>query len=246
MITKIIIYAILYVIYTGVAWLIYHIISNEYKKRYIIFVILCGLLLGPVVSTALLILFYFLRKIPNKIIMAVLILICVGVMSFRIVRGYYPLPYFARQIYYAICNDINRIEPIMIDEKFLFWKEGYTIEKTISSPYSLNHSLVLTTQDAQEFITLPTDISDCYIQISIYRDNELIFKRETELVKDIYDQEQRGRSVKYVTLANIPFPLAQRAYKDMTIRVEVIKSDESMEEYLEEGELYLYPDISLE
>ncbi len=234
-------YVVLWIVYLSIAWLGYNTISNEYKKRYIVFVILSGLLLKPVVSTAVLVVFYVLRKIPIRITTIGLILICVGTMSFRIVKGYYPLPYFMRMIYYAICDDINEIDPISIDEEFLFWKQGYTIEKEISSPYSLNHSLVLS---ARELGKLPNDMPECHIQVSIYRKQKLIFRKETELLKDISQQDQ-VQGIRYVSLAYIPFPLDKKSYKNITIKVEVVESDENLKKHFEGSRLYLFPDISL-
>jgi len=163
--------------------------------------------------------------------------------TFKFVKGYYPFPMWVKVLYYAAQYDITKPNDDIIDETFHFFEEGYTVTKKISSPYPIEHSLVIRFTNK-----LPVDQKlSMAIKLEVMEKGKVIYSKNIRSGSNGYRYENGKPSYTCsYGLCDIPFPLAGKPLKGLDIKITVLEADKKLLDYVNTGQLVLWPNISLE
>lgn len=184
------------------------------------------------------------RKISVLSLLLVVLLLYVIV---AMIKGYYPMPF--RKLYYVVQFDrgIPASGPDnIIDPNFMFFEEGYSINKEIKELSSLSHILVLSFQKPHTSIPLDSRFHG-KLRIDIYRKEKLVFTGTISNALNKYEYDNQGRASKlyaYELLA-IPFPLKGKAFKNINVQVTVLEADKELLNYIDSAILSVVPDLRL-
>ena len=166
--------------------------------------------------------------------------------AFGYYKGYYPLPYILRKLYYVTLAEKTRLTPVVLDEKFKFSKRGYSVESRVDSPYTLSHDLILKWPSDQEKVPVDHKFSGS-IKVDIVRDGKTVFSQIVNTASNLYKYNSEGNRVctRGFILCQIPFPLEGQSYKNIKIKVLVLEPEKKLLEYVDMAKLVLFPNLSL-
>lgn len=154
---------------------------------------------------------------------------------FKNTRGYYPFPMVARIFYYGN----KKIESTIIDKNFNFSKKDYSVSKVVTSPYPVPHQLILNLVDKEK--EMENYWFKGVIKIDITRKGELIYSKTTKGAANFIS----SKGIYAFGLTTLPFPIDDGMYKDLRIKITVIKPDTELPEYVKSAEMILGVDLRL-
>ena len=185
-------------------------------------------------------------KRKSRFWVCIIIVTCLlAVLSFKIFTGFYPLPDLVYKLYYASQNEKERLDDILIDEDFKFYEKGYSVSRKITSDYPLPHFLNLSFESDLAPFNIESNLS---LELKIFRKGRLVYNLVTTGGEKLFQRDKKGKllGVSAIAITEIPFPLLMKAYKDITIEIEVLEDDEDLHQYIDKASLLLFPNIKIE
>lgn len=169
------------------------------------------------------------------ITISILVLIVVGVLAYRLICGFFPIPIGIRHFVHLAVSPEGLYKPIIVD-KFLFYEKGFTktyrLKPTYLDIYEIGFSV------GGEGITSKYKFREKLKVEFFWKDKFLFEDIITSQKYGVYKEKDMGH-FKQIVLYNFDIPLQKKHTKDISIKITVLEPDEELEKFGDLIELYI-------
>lgn len=172
-------------------------------------------------------------------ILLVLCLAIICVVSFRLNYSYYPIPQLLKLAYSSIKDTSQQI-----DAHFKINEKGYVAECKLKDTRNVPH--IITASFVGSELNGITSIPSSFrytgkLRIQVSRNNRVVYEKITD-VRKTYNIDYGAKiNIGGIFVAELPFPLADGPYDNITIRVSVEDIDKFLSTHLKDVELSITP-----
>lgn len=171
----------------------------------------------------------------NKIFIGLLLLLIFVVVFLKVIKGFIPLPIWARHIINMAIEPQDLYQPIVTD-KFLFYRKGFSKTYSLEPKYLDSYAIGFYSEDNSIYSQYKFNGK---IKADFFYKDRLLFTKTTTSINAAWYVENDMKYYKKVSLMDFDIPLKGKYKDNISVVLTVLETDRELEKFGDSIKLYI-------
>ena len=175
---------------------------------------------------------------------------CLIMVMFKLVHGYYPVPFIIKKLYYSFKYQSSRQVEQIVDSNFKINTNGYETEYELKNMLNTPYYVFVKFNPKKEAVPASYQYNGS-LKIVVTRNNSVQYSHTTNYISKVtlanlgtrVDQPEYTDGY-YVAI--LPFPLKKDTYQNTKLTITVTGVDNKLIRYAENAQVTIFPEIDLD